>query len=118
MKDGERLLQKRIDGERPFLWADDVPGAKTDAKERGTFLIEGLPETPTIEGGLLHVWLGAMFIPEAKGPEVLAVLQDYERHQEWYPEVAESKLLSQEWRCLSRLPQVAQKEGSHRGLEH
>ena len=25
VKDGERLLQKRIDGTRPFLWTDDVP---------------------------------------------------------------------------------------------
>jgi len=95
VKDGERLLQKRIDGERPFLWADDVPERRLTLR-RGDILIEGLPETPTIEGGLLHVWLGAMFIPEAKGPEVLAVLQDYDRHQKWYPEVVESKLLSQD----------------------
>ncbi len=95
VKDGERLLQKRIDGERPFLWADDVPERRLRLR-RGDILIEGLPETPTIEGGLLHVWLGAMFIPEAKGPEVLAVLQDYDRHQEWYPEVVESRLLSQD----------------------
>ncbi len=83
------------DGERPFLWADDVPGRRLTLR-RGDILIEGLSETPAIEGGLLHVWLGAMFIPEAKGPEVLAVLQDYDRHQEWYPEVVESKLLSQD----------------------
>ncbi len=59
-------------------------------------MIEGLPEIPEIEDGLLHVWLGGVFIPEAKGPEVLAVLQDYDRHQEWYPEVVESKLLRQD----------------------
>jgi hypothetical protein len=37
-----------------------------------------------------------MFVPGATGPEVLAVLQDYNRHQEWYPEPIESKLLSQD----------------------
>ena len=37
-----------------------------------------------------------MFIPETTGPEVLKVLQDYDRHQEWYPEVVESSLLSSE----------------------
>ena len=95
VKDGERLLQKRIDGERPFLWTDDVPERRVTLK-RGDILIEGLPETPSIEGGLLHVWSGAMFVPEATGPEVLAVLQDYDRHQEWYPEPVESKLLSQD----------------------
>ncbi|MCH7805192.1 MAG: hypothetical protein IH937_14080 [Acidobacteria bacterium] len=95
IKDVERLLQKRIDGERPFLWTDEVPERRITLR-RGDILIEGLPETPQITGGLLHVWLGAMFIPEATGPEVLAVLQDYDRHQEWYPEAIESKLLSQD----------------------
>jgi hypothetical protein len=95
VKDGESLLQKRVEGARPFLWADDVPERRITLK-RGDILVEGLPETPSIEGGLLHVWLGAMFVPEATGPEVLAVLQDYDRHQEWYPEPIESKLLSQD----------------------
>ncbi len=35
-----------------------------------------------------------MFIPEATGPEVLKVLQDYDHHHEWYPEVTDSRLLS------------------------
>ncbi len=95
VKDGERLLQKRIDGTRPFLWTDDVPERRITLR-RGDILIEGLPETPEITGGLLHVWSGAMFVPGATGPEVLAVLQDYDRHQEWYPEPVESKLLSQD----------------------
>ncbi len=95
VKDGERLLQKRVDGERPFLWTDDVPEQRITLR-RGDILIEGLPETPKITGGLLHVWAGAMFVPEATGPEVLAVLQDYDRHQEWYPEPIESKLLSRD----------------------
>ncbi len=95
VKEAERLLQRRIEGERPFLWTDDLPERRI-ALRRGDILIEGLSEIPEIEDGLLHVWLGAVFIPEAKGPEVLAVLQDYDRHQEWYPEVVESKLLSQD----------------------
>jgi len=95
VKDAERLLQKRIDGDRPFLWTDDVPERRITLR-RGDILIEGLPETPEITGGLLHVWSGAMFVPEATGPDILAVLQDYDRHQEWYPEPLESKLLSQD----------------------
>ncbi len=93
VKDAERVMNKRVNGERPFLWTDDIPVRRITLR-RGEILIEGLPETPKIEGGLLHVWLGAAFIPGATGPEVLKVLQDYDRHQEWYPEVTESKLLS------------------------
>ena len=95
VKDGERLLQKRIDGERPFLSTDEVPERRITLR-RGDILIEDVPETPQIAGGLLHLWEGAMFVPGATGPEVLAVLQDYDHHQDWYPEPIESKLLSQD----------------------
>ena len=93
VRDAERVLSRRIDGDRNFLWTDDVSERRITLR-RGEILIESLPETPEIEGGLLHVWLGAMFIPETTGPKVLKVLQDYDRHQEWYPEVTKSKLLS------------------------
>ena len=95
IKDGERVLQKRLDGEDAFLYADEVPEREISLR-RGEILIGTLPGTPEITGGLLHVWEGSMFVPEATGPEVLAVLQDYDRHQEWYPEAVESKLLSQD----------------------
>jgi len=95
VKDGERVLQKRLDGEDAFLYADEVPEREISLR-RGEILIENLPGTPEITGGLLHVWEGSMFVPEATGPEVLAVLQDYDRHQEWYPEPIESKLLSKD----------------------
>ena len=95
IKDGERLLQKRLNGEDAFLYADEVPEREISLR-RGDILIENLPATPEITGGLLHVWEGSMFVPGATGPEVLAVLQDYDRHQEWYPEAVESKLLSQD----------------------
>ncbi len=95
IKDGERILQKRLDGEDAFLYADEVPEREIGLR-RGEILISQLPKTPDIKGGLLHVWEGSMFVPGATGPEVLAVLQDYDHHQEWYPEPIESKLLSQD----------------------
>jgi hypothetical protein len=95
VKDAEGLLQKRIDGELPFLSTDEVPERRI-ALRKGDILIEGLSETPSIEDGLLHVWEGTMFIPESTASDVLKVLQNYDRHQEWYPEVVESKLLSQD----------------------
>ncbi len=94
VKDGERLLQKRID-EGAFLYADEVRNSRITMR-RGDILIQIIPGTPEITGGLLHAWEGAMFVPEATGPDVLAVLQDYDRHQEWYPEPIESKLLSKD----------------------
>lgn len=92
VSDFERVLDQRVEGERNFLWTDDVPGRRA-ALRKGDVLIEGMRDTPGISGGMLHVWLGAIFIPDATAPEVLKVLQDYDRHQDWYPEVTRSKLL-------------------------
>ncbi len=47
--------------------------------------------------GMIHHWVGAVFIPGAKLQDVLAVLQDYDRHAEYYsPDVERSKLESRD----------------------
>lgn len=44
--------------------------------------------------GLIHDWVGVLFIPNASLPRTLAVVQDYDHHQDIYkPEVRRSKLL-------------------------
>lgn len=47
-----------------------------------------------IPGGLVHHWLGAIFIPGATLSQVVALLQDYDNHKNVYePDVRRSKLL-------------------------
>jgi len=47
--------------------------------------------------GMIHHWVGAVFIPGAKLQDVLAMLQDYNRHAEYYaPDVERSKLESRD----------------------
>jgi hypothetical protein len=46
-------------------------------------------------GGIIHHWLGAIFIPGVTLQQTLALVQDYDHHQDIYkPEVVRSKLLS------------------------
>jgi hypothetical protein len=46
-------------------------------------------------GGLIHHWVGAIFIPGAKLGDVLGVLQDYEHQSAYYaPDVERSKIES------------------------
>lgn len=46
-------------------------------------------------GGLIHHWVGAAFIADAKLDSVLGVLQDYDHHSQYYaPEVERSKIES------------------------
>ncbi len=45
--------------------------------------------------GIIHHWMGAVFIPGVTLQQTLALMQDYNRHQDIYkPEVVRSKLLS------------------------
>jgi hypothetical protein len=43
-------------------------------------------------GALIHHWVGTVFVPGASLRQVLALLQDYDRHSEYYkPQVVKSK---------------------------
>jgi hypothetical protein len=45
--------------------------------------------------GLVHDWVGAIFIPRARVDDVLAVVRDYDHHQTTYrPEVVASRILT------------------------
>ena len=89
-----------------FFYVDSLPVPQRNELrarlERGEVVTErletgdpsGVSRTPE---GLIHHWVGTIFIPGAKIGEVLAVLSDYDRHSEFYqPEVVKSKILAHE----------------------
>jgi hypothetical protein len=86
-----------------FLWVDgNEPERrrKRDEVRRGGFLIERLEtldggRSISIPEGLVHHWLGVVFIPGATVDEALVLLQDYDRHAHIYkPAVARSRLIN------------------------
>jgi len=105
-----RLTQTRNDaelqrGER-LLWIDGLTETERRAGynelKRGEVKmrkLETLDNGAPIHcpGGMIHHWVGAVFIPGAKVGDVLAVLEDYDRHAEYYaPDVERSKLEARE----------------------
>jgi hypothetical protein len=89
----------------PFLFIDAFPQprrAQAYAQLRGGEILirqvsateEGHPiEVPH---GLIHDWVGILFIPHATLAETLALLRDYDRYRQIYhPDVRASRLLSQ-----------------------
>ena len=91
----EQALDERTDdSDTPFMWTGESPDRLMSVRT-GEILAETV-ESPRVPGGLLHVWFVGMFIPDATGPEVLAVLKDFDRHESWYPEVIESRLIGQD----------------------
>jgi len=50
--------------------------------------------TIPIPSGMIHHWVGVIFVPNATLPQVRAVLEDYDEHEKFYkPDVRRSKLL-------------------------
>jgi hypothetical protein len=89
-----------------LLWIDTLPenarAAGYAALKHGEVKMQKLEtrENDTAiqpPAGLIHHWVGAIFIPSATLQDVLAVLQDYNRHSEYYaPDVERSKLESRD----------------------
>jgi hypothetical protein len=89
-----------------LLWIDSLPGSQRAAAyaelKRGDVKMEKLEtrehgEPIRCPGGMIHHWVGLIFIPGAKLDEVLGILEDYDRHSAYYaPDVERSKLESKD----------------------
>src|SRR5580658_3496425 len=89
-------MQARLDAQQPFLWADEVPD-RISRLRRGEILVGPVSGhgTRSVPKGLIHDWIGAVFIPNATLEKLLAVVHDYGRYKEFYkPVVADSKVLA------------------------
>jgi hypothetical protein len=101
--------EARINGEvsqtDKFLYVDGLPPERRAqvlaALKRGEIFMERL-QTLDASGhkleapeAIIHHWLGAVFVPGANLRETIALVQDYNRHQDIYkPEVVRSRLLT------------------------
>src|SRR5579863_2966951 len=89
-------MQARLDGQRKFLWADEAPD-RISHLQRGKTLVAPVVGhgTQSVPNGLIHHWIGAVFIPNASIKTLLAVVHDYDRYKDFYkPVVADSKALA------------------------
>lgn len=106
-----QLTEARFNGEvaqsGKFLYLDGLPRERHDqvlaTLERGEIFMECLqtldPSGRPIEApaALIHHWLGAAFVSGATLHGTLALMQDYDRHQDIYkPQVVRSRLLSRD----------------------
>jgi hypothetical protein len=91
---------------RHWLWVDELPPNNREAAyatlKKGAVIlrpIETLDNGEKIRcaGGMIHHWVGVVFLPGAKLSEVLGVLEDYDHHSIYYaPDVERSKIESRD----------------------
>jgi hypothetical protein len=92
-------MAERATGKRPFLWMDESPPSVNLGRRArtGEVLVAShdLPGHPhRVPRGLIHHWIGAIFLPNVTLDNVTRVLDDYDRYEDFYrPVVVKAKLL-------------------------
>jgi hypothetical protein len=105
-----RLTEERINAEvardANFLWIDTLPPPRRTEVLRGLqhggVIIDrlrtqdGSKEIP-VPDGLIHHWVGTVFVPRVGIKKAVALMQDYDRHATYFaPAIARSKLLERD----------------------
>jgi hypothetical protein len=93
-----RQAEQRLDSRAQFLWADESPDRAQKLRQGGPVVQPfGANPVTKVQGGLVHDWVGSAFLPGVTLAQTLALVQDYNRHKEYYkPEVADSRILSRD----------------------
>jgi hypothetical protein len=124
-----QLLETEINNQhsqQAFLWIDRLPRDQRAVAQSqlaaGQVIIERLdvnrPDDPDgsgkpipVPGGLIHHWIGTVFIPGASLADTLALEQDYDHHELYFrPDVVRSKILSREGSDFTVLLRLYQKK--------
>jgi hypothetical protein len=101
-----RVLQQ-VPATGPFLYIDHLPQRERDeilAELRAGEMYMDRLHTRTTEGeefeiedGLVHHWLGVVFVPGATLEETMVLIQDYDRHAQIYaPHVAAAHIIERD----------------------
>jgi len=90
----------------PYLWVERLPAAQRTTDEEqlrnGQLVIERLETLdagkPIVTpGGIIHHWIGTIFVPGATLAQTLSFMQDYDHKVEYFkPDIVRSKILRHE----------------------
>ena len=94
-----RKVEARLDQEvqtPTFLWSDREEGRAAQIRQGPATAVSLTGKNPlAVPDGLIHDWVGAVFIPGTTLEKTIAMVQDYDHHKNIYkPEVTDSKLIS------------------------
>jgi len=89
-------MKARLNGQMPFLWTDE----SADRRQHilgGEIVVAPLVPNGTwkVPHGLIHHWIGGVFIPQANIDSLSTLMLNYSAYKEFYkPTVVDSKLLT------------------------
>ncbi len=102
-----QLTQAQVNSELaqsgPYLWVERLPQAErasADAQLRdGQLVIQRLSTLDSgqaipVPGGIIHHWIGTVFVPGATLAQTLSFMQDYDHKVDYFqPDIVRSKIL-------------------------
>src|SRR6185437_4897476 len=99
----EAKIDASLNDRQTFLWVDRLPPEQRAAilahLRGGDVVIERMQTLENgkpidVPNGLVHYWIGTIFIPDATLPQTLALVEDYNHQSEYYrPRVLASRIL-------------------------
>jgi hypothetical protein len=91
-----REVGHRTADNQPFLWTDESPERAARVRGGEVVVAPAIDRgTKSVPNGLIHDWIGAIFIPNATVASLSAVLHDYDNYKELYrPAVRTSRSLA------------------------
>jgi hypothetical protein len=75
-------VAERNAGGKPFLWVDDSPETLQRVQNGRLAITDHDPRK--VPQGLIHHWVGVMFVPNVSLDQVMAVLNSYDRYSDIY----------------------------------
>lgn len=99
----EQRIASEVGNAQKFLWIDALPRERSAEVARGLrqggVIIERLrtmdgSKQIDVPDGLIHHWVGTVFVPGTTVSGAVALMQNYDRHSEYFaPAIARSKTL-------------------------
>ena len=96
VRDVDRRMQTRVDGRTSFLWIDESADRR-QGTGRGEIVVAPVIShgNKRVPDGLIHDWIGGVFIPGSTVHSVAAVTHDYNKYKDIYkPVVVDSRQIS------------------------
>jgi hypothetical protein len=87
--------EQRLDARKIFLWADESPDRARRVRA-GEAVVDPAGAKPVVEisGGLIHDWVGSVFVPGVNLAATLEHVEDYDHARTRHREVMDSHIVS------------------------
>ena len=96
VESANKRMEQRLYPGNIFLWIDEAPDRQVSVRAGEIIVLPVNPKMPRrIPSGLIHDWIGGVFIPQVSIKDVLAALSDYAHYKDFYrPAVTQSRAIA------------------------